>query len=271
VIGKRESQEGILLPMEWLLSWGVTSVVVTFLLALGFGFVWATDFNFAKVCFLIAAADAIGGMMMWATKSHKPMWQVGAATFVIIGSVGFLTVSAFRYVDWKRTNASPPQPSKPIETAAPPQVTLRVTNYERFPQVVGEKLKIHLHIRSSGPQTVKAWATCRPVLVTITPGQERYALRKAFEDDLWQKLIADEAVLSKDAVIPIPPQMDYWLPLTSIETLTPEIIRGLQTNQTIYFMGRVRDSASGEILLEYCARTGTDPNTMLFCLDHNGP
>ncbi len=39
---------------------------------------------------------------MWGTKTRIPTWQVSLAVFVLVGSVGTLTVLAFRYVDSKR-------------------------------------------------------------------------------------------------------------------------------------------------------------------------
>jgi hypothetical protein len=135
--------------------------------------------------------------------------------------------------------------------------------------VVGQKMSIHLHVKNSGYTTPKVNAVCAPIWVTITPGAETYQKRKEFEDSLWQQMLKSGERLSSEPV-QIPPGIDYWFPLETANVLTQEQIDGLKHNQTVYFMGRVTDLA-GTVLLEFCARTGTDTNTMLFCLDHNGP
>jgi hypothetical protein len=88
--------------MEWLFSWGVVSVVVAVLIGVGFGFLALNDFKLAKLCFLLAAADAIGGMVMWGVRTDIPPWLRTGIIFASIGLIGVLTVQSFRYVDQKK-------------------------------------------------------------------------------------------------------------------------------------------------------------------------
>jgi len=87
--------------VEWLLSWEVVSVVSVALAAAGQGFIGLEDFKLAKLCFLLAAADAIGGMVMWGIKTDVPPWMRIGIVFVSIGLIGVLAVQSFRYVDRK--------------------------------------------------------------------------------------------------------------------------------------------------------------------------
>ena len=94
---------GTVLPMlEWLFSWEVTSWAVGLLTAFALGLLALDDYKAAKLFFLIAAADAAGGVVMWGTKARIPTWQLVIAVFILVGGIGALTVLALRYVDSKR-------------------------------------------------------------------------------------------------------------------------------------------------------------------------
>jgi len=87
--------------MEWLFSWEVTSVVVGTIVAIGFGFAWECEVKPAKICFLLAAADAMGGIAMWGAKSAGSTWLTTLGVVCGCGLVGFLVLQSFRYVDHK--------------------------------------------------------------------------------------------------------------------------------------------------------------------------
>jgi hypothetical protein len=89
--------------LEWLFSWEVTSVVSVALAGFGFAVLALDDFKLAKLFFLIGAADASGGVVMWGIKADSPMWQVAIVVFVVVGTIASLTVIFFRYVDDKRS------------------------------------------------------------------------------------------------------------------------------------------------------------------------
>jgi len=89
--------------MEWLFSWEVSSVVIALAVAVAFAFLSLSDFKLAKLFFLIAAADASGGMVMWGVKTQRPLWQMMSGVFVLMGAIGVVTVLAFRYVDRKQS------------------------------------------------------------------------------------------------------------------------------------------------------------------------
>lgn len=87
--------------MERLLSWEVTGWVVGVGLSVAFAFVSTQDYRLAKLFFLIAAADALGGTAMWSSRTH-PLWRACLLAFFLTGGVGVLGVLAFRYTDHKR-------------------------------------------------------------------------------------------------------------------------------------------------------------------------
>jgi len=88
--------------MEWLFSWEVVSVVVALLVSIGLGVLALVDFKWAKLFFLLAAADAIGGIAMGGTKSTLPTWATNVVVVGLCGMVGFLTLQSLRYVDGKK-------------------------------------------------------------------------------------------------------------------------------------------------------------------------
>jgi hypothetical protein len=96
------------IPMEWLFSWEVSSWVVGGAIAAAFSFLALDDFKLAKLFFLLAAADAVGGIVMWGAKTDLPPWGRSLLIFVMIGSIGLLAVQALRYVD-KKQRAKQPQ------------------------------------------------------------------------------------------------------------------------------------------------------------------
>ncbi|MGB7281091.1 MAG: hypothetical protein WBE13_02420 [Candidatus Acidiferrum sp.] len=88
--------------MEWLFSWEVTSVVVAFFATSGQGFIALKDYKLAKTCFLIAAADAIGGVAMAGTKSHLAPLTTAILVFVSSGVIGLMALQALKYADTKK-------------------------------------------------------------------------------------------------------------------------------------------------------------------------
>lgn len=77
-------------------------MVVVALIGTAFTFVSLNDFKLAKTCFLIAAADAWGGIAMWGLRSERPTWQILAVVFVGVGAIGVFLVLALRYVGEKK-------------------------------------------------------------------------------------------------------------------------------------------------------------------------
>jgi hypothetical protein len=88
--------------MEWLSSWEVTSFVVGALVGCAFAVLGMDDFRLARLFFLLAAADAAGGIVMWGIKANLPEWQRSLLVFLLCGAVGVLCVQAFRYVGARR-------------------------------------------------------------------------------------------------------------------------------------------------------------------------
>src|SRR6185437_2482266 len=93
--------------MEWLFSWEVTSWVIAIAVASAFTFIGFNDFKLARLFFLIGATDAAGGVIMWGMKTERPLWQLSLIAFLLLGSVGTLTVLALRYVDGKQHGGQP--------------------------------------------------------------------------------------------------------------------------------------------------------------------
>ena len=88
--------------MESLFSWEVTGVMVSIFITIALGVLAMSDYKLAKTFFLLAAADAAGGVLMWAKRSPLPYWVVGLIAFVVVGCIAVLTLQSFWYVDRKR-------------------------------------------------------------------------------------------------------------------------------------------------------------------------
>jgi hypothetical protein len=96
--------------MEWLFSWEVTSWIVGILVAIGFSVLALDDFKVAKIFFLSAAADAIGGLIMWGVDTTVSPWARTLLVFALFGGIGVSLVQTLRYVDGKRA-AKLPKPN----------------------------------------------------------------------------------------------------------------------------------------------------------------
>lgn len=105
--------------VEWLLSWEVSSWIVGVTIAIALAVLAFEDFELAKAFFLVAAADASGGVVMWGTKSRLPTLQLSLLVFILMGIVGALCVLSLRYVDHKRELKKPSITSKSFPPSGP--------------------------------------------------------------------------------------------------------------------------------------------------------
>jgi hypothetical protein len=95
--------------VEWLFSWEVASWFIAAFIAAAFAFLAMDDFKLAKLFFLLAAANAVGGIAIWGAKCSLPGWQRNAIIFLLCGGLGVLCTQAFRYVDAKRREKESPK------------------------------------------------------------------------------------------------------------------------------------------------------------------
>lgn len=117
--------------LEWLFSWEVVSVIIGIALTIAFGVLALDDYRLAKLLFLIAAADASGGFVMWGIRSNRPTSQVVSIAFLVMGCIGALTVWSFRYVDAKR-RAKQEVGTTAAQPASLDKITINTTLHELF-------------------------------------------------------------------------------------------------------------------------------------------
>jgi hypothetical protein len=254
--------------MERLFSWEVVGFVVALFIGVAFAFVGLNDFRLAKLCFLIAAADAAGGTVMWGKDTSMPPSARMVIVFLGMGLIGLLSMWSLRYVDGKQTIATRQDAAPVVETPS-----LHVTDWERLPipLMAGKPLTIHLHIRNQSNSPVTVIAKYSTIWVNGRTENMDWAPRKIFEESQWQRALARQAQ-TPDTPLTIPGRMDdYWLPLDHKEPLTAEQLRSLHADKTLYFMGRITSADGKTTLLEFSAHTGLDDRTVLFSVDHNGP
>jgi hypothetical protein len=137
--------------MEWLFSWEVTSVIVSGGIAVAFAVLALNNFRLAKLFFLIAAADASGGVVVWRINTQRPLWQSNLGIFILMVGIGALTILALRYVDKKRHQAGPNIKGEILEYQ--PQIP-----WSTRPGITSVALlKASLVNHSSMPVGIKTW------------------------------------------------------------------------------------------------------------------
>jgi hypothetical protein len=99
--------------MDLLFSWEVTSVLVTLFITVGLAVLAFSDFALAKICFLLAGADAISSMVMWGVNTTLQPWLRTAIVFVSTGGLAVLCVQSFKYVAAKEPAHIESQPRLP--------------------------------------------------------------------------------------------------------------------------------------------------------------
>jgi len=109
----------MMLPMEWLFSWGVTSFAVGLLVGIGFAFVGLGDFRLARVTFIVAAADAAGSTIMWGRSTTMPAVGLSVVAFLGIGTIGLASVWSLRYVKLKQDAKNKPSQRSDTSLARP--------------------------------------------------------------------------------------------------------------------------------------------------------
>jgi hypothetical protein len=97
--------------MEQLFSWEVSSVLVVFFIGFGQRSVDLENFPKAKLCFLFAAADAMGGVVMWVARTGLQTLSKYALIFVVTGLIGVLAMHSWLYVEGKKEEKRKPKPS----------------------------------------------------------------------------------------------------------------------------------------------------------------
>lgn len=172
--------------MEWLFSWEVSSWIVGIAIAVGFVFVSLDDFKLAKLFFLIAAADAAGGMLMWGFRTQRPLWQLIIAVFVLMGGVGALTVLLFRYVDHKQINrqlTTGPSSKNLVCQVMAASFELHLYRFYQFPPVYFQRLDTMLRVsltnQTGKPLYIRGYSVA--ALVGIEWVQFKNADSAAFE------------------------------------------------------------------------------------------
>jgi hypothetical protein len=136
--------------MELLFSWEVTSVVVGIAIAIGLGVLALDDFRLAKTFFLLATADALGGVVMWGIKIPFPHWGKLTFVFLLTGTIGVLGFLSLGYVDRKE------EAKKELKQRTEPQTIQSIATLEVKPEekpliakstenakLKGEQLKQH--------------------------------------------------------------------------------------------------------------------------------
>ena len=65
------------------------------------------DYKAAKTCFLLASADAIGGVTMWGAKNPSSTWLSAMLVFLACGILGLSGFFLLKYVDLKEAQEQP--------------------------------------------------------------------------------------------------------------------------------------------------------------------
>lgn len=88
--------------MERLLSWEAMLAIVLGLPGIGLAFLALDDFKIAKLCFVGAAADAVGFIVWQAPNMDSNTTWRAVFVFVVVGMIGVLADQSLKYVDRKK-------------------------------------------------------------------------------------------------------------------------------------------------------------------------
>src|SRR5579863_8258038 len=91
-----------LLSMERLFSWEATLAIMLGLPGIGLAFLALDDFRMAKLCFLVAAADAIEYIVWQTSEMQTSSPAKMLLVFVLTGVVGVAGQFSLKYVDRKK-------------------------------------------------------------------------------------------------------------------------------------------------------------------------
>lgn len=144
---------------------------------------------------------------------------------------------------------------------------VRVINWERVPvpMIPNQTMSIRLHLAISGERPVKVKVPHALIPVDGDPESLSPEQRKKFEDTLWDKYVPKKCDC-EPMVLPVGME-DYWIPL-EYPDISRQMINDLHRGKTLYALGKIVDM-NGNTLLEFCAHTGPDDRTILFCTSHN--
>jgi uncharacterized membrane protein YidH (DUF202 family) len=88
--------------MKWLFSWEVTSWAFGIFVGIALSVLALDDFKLAKAFFLLALADAMGGIVMGVAKSQLSPWVALLTVFIGTGLAGVLGLMSWQYVNRKK-------------------------------------------------------------------------------------------------------------------------------------------------------------------------
>jgi hypothetical protein len=108
--------------LEWLFSWEVASVIVAIAIGTALATIAPKACKAAKTCFLLASADAIGGVTMWGAKNPSSTWLSAMLVFVACGIFGLSALFLLEYVGLKEAQERPIE--KPRESISFKQLGL---------------------------------------------------------------------------------------------------------------------------------------------------
>jgi uncharacterized membrane protein YidH (DUF202 family) len=134
--------------MEWLFSWEVASWFIAGLIGAALAFLALDDFRLAKLFFLLAAANAVGGVAMWGSRADLSVWQRYLSVFLLTGGIGILCLCAFRYVETKRKAKDKPQPTEEVNAPINDQPSIQASLV--IDSVTVENIGFHVEIQN-GP------------------------------------------------------------------------------------------------------------------------
>jgi hypothetical protein len=205
---------------------------------------------------------------------QQAIWY--AATFVIIGGlclwIGQLLKNSAREAVMDIAAATSDRLTKLNQHTA-----LRITGWERLPVPLAstDTINVHLHIANES-RPIKTVTNAYWGWINKRPEQASYVSRRDFEEGLWNGHVANNhAPMYESVTIPEDASGQFWLPLQlnngdgTIKQITNTEIAALRSCDAVYFMGRIQDT-TGKTLLEFCAYTGKNDATIMYCARHNG-
>lgn len=169
-------------------------MVVGISISVGLGVLALDDFKLARTFFLIAAADAMGGTIMWGANTTVPPWIRTLSVFALGGTVAVVAVQSGRYVDRKKEAKESARAgttgSQQQEEHKKPEIQQQ-SGGANSPNIVGNGNEVLIYPPASKPsgksETTQGFHEVQPEVVAISLGSDSAEIKMS---DLREKKVA---------------------------------------------------------------------------------
>jgi hypothetical protein len=143
--------------------------------------------------------------------------------------------------------------------------SIRIVGFNLEPLQVGQPVTVNLVLRNESKRSVKAIGVYTVRYLARIPFDA--AERASVEDSLWKDFL-QKPPAGPEVPMSVPSMQDYMVPHRSTNSLSPEVLKGLENGGAVYVFGTIRIEGSNETK-EYCVYGLYNPQKLGACVNHN--